>query len=148
MQNSIEKVIELSASVARVWRALTDHKEFGEWFRVDIEGPFAVGEVSRGLMTHPGCKNMRWEAKVVRMDAERLFSFEWCPFAHDPDGDYSNEPNTLVEFRLESTSDGTRLHLSESGFNDLPDIHRVDVLRSNTHGWNEQVKNIIAHVQS
>ena len=28
----IEKQIELKAPVSRVWRALTDYREFGEWF--------------------------------------------------------------------------------------------------------------------
>jgi uncharacterized protein YndB with AHSA1/START domain len=32
MNDSIEKQIELKAPVSRVWRALTDHREFGECF--------------------------------------------------------------------------------------------------------------------
>ena len=51
MQDRIEKDIELKAPVERVWRALTDHEEFGEWFRVKLEGPFVVGDVSRGQIT-------------------------------------------------------------------------------------------------
>jgi uncharacterized protein YndB with AHSA1/START domain len=39
MNDLIEKQIELKAPVSRVWRALTDHHEFGEWFRVKIDGP-------------------------------------------------------------------------------------------------------------
>jgi uncharacterized protein YndB with AHSA1/START domain len=34
MTDRIEKTIELEAPVSRVWRALTDHQEFGTWFRV------------------------------------------------------------------------------------------------------------------
>src|SRR5471030_991549 len=45
MTNSIEKRIELQAPLTRVWRALTDHREFGEWFRVKLETPFAPGEI-------------------------------------------------------------------------------------------------------
>ena len=44
----IEKRIELKAPPARVWRALTDHREFGEWFRVKPEGPFVVGKTTKG----------------------------------------------------------------------------------------------------
>ena len=40
----IEKRIELKASVGRVWRAITDSKEFGQWFRVNLESPFTPGE--------------------------------------------------------------------------------------------------------
>jgi uncharacterized protein YndB with AHSA1/START domain len=39
MSNSIEKQIELKAPLSRVWRALTDYREFGEWFRVKLDGP-------------------------------------------------------------------------------------------------------------
>ena len=43
MTDRIEKRIELKAPVSRVWRALTDHREFGEWFRVKMDGAFCAG---------------------------------------------------------------------------------------------------------
>jgi len=149
MQDRIEKSIELKAPIARVWRALTNHEEFGEWFRVKLDGPFVVGEVSRGTVTFPDYEGLKWEATVVAMEAERLFSFTWCPYAHDEDRDYSKAPKTLVEFRLEPISNGTRLVISESGFNNLPDdALRIDALRSNTQGWNIQAANLAAYVES
>lgn len=148
MEDRIEKVIELAAPVSRVWRALTDHEQFGQWFRVDLDGPFVVGELCRGRMTYPGYEGMKWEATVQVMEPERLFSFSWCPYGEDPDIDYSNEPQTLVEFRLEPTSSGTRLTILETGFSALSDAFRVDALHNNTQGWNEQAKNIAAHVES
>jgi uncharacterized protein YndB with AHSA1/START domain len=148
MQDRIEKTIELKAPVARVWRALTDHKEFGQWFRVELEGPFAVGEVSRGQVTYPGYEHLKWEATVKAMDTERLFSFRWCPFIN-PDNDYSNEPTTLVEFTLEPTPEGTRLSISESGFGALPDDERrVEAFQRNAQGWDAQAENITRHVES
>ncbi len=56
MSNSIEKRIELKAPVSRVWRALTDHREFGEWFRVKLDAPFVPGQVSRGHILYPGLR--------------------------------------------------------------------------------------------
>jgi uncharacterized protein YndB with AHSA1/START domain len=84
MTDRIEKTIELKAPVARVWRALTDHREFGQWFRVRLEGPFVPGQVAHGNITHPGYEHLRWEAVVQRMEPERLFSFTWHPYAIDP----------------------------------------------------------------
>jgi uncharacterized protein YndB with AHSA1/START domain len=148
MQDRIEKTIELRAPVSRVWRALTDHEEFGQWFRASLEAPFKVGEVSRGRITASGYEQFRWEATVQAMEPERLFSFTWCPYSDNPDADYSREPQTLVEFRLEPTASGTRLHICESGFAALPDDRRrVDAFRMNTGGWNEQARNIAAHVE-
>src|SRR3954465_9077930 len=106
MDDRIEKRIELNASTSRVWRALTDHREFGEWFRVKVDGPFVAGQVSRGHMTYPGYEHVRWEAVAQKMAPERLFSYTWHPYAVDPNVDYSAEPPTLVEFRLEETAAG------------------------------------------
>jgi uncharacterized protein YndB with AHSA1/START domain len=150
MTDRIEKRIELKASVSRVWRALTDHREFGEWFRVKLEGPFVPGQVSRGQMTYPGYEYIKWEATVQKMEPEKLFSFTW-PHVKSLDraeysGDYSNAPTTLVEFRLEKTKNGTLLTLTESGFDQLPGDFRLEAFRRNEGGWAEQMKNIEIYV--
>ena len=146
MSDRIEKQIELNAPVSRVWRALTDHNEFGQWFRVKLDGPFVPGQVSRGHVTYPGYEHLRWEAVVQKMEPERLFSFTWHPAAVDPNLDYSQEPSTLVEFRLEKTPSGTMLYLTEFGFDKLPAHRRTDAFRMNEGGWSIQMKNIEEHV--
>jgi uncharacterized protein YndB with AHSA1/START domain len=146
MNNSIEKRIELKAPVSRVWRALTDYREFGEWFRVKLEGPFVPGQVSRGQVIYPGYEHLKWEAVVQKMEPEQLFSFTWHPYAIDPKIDYSNEPPTLVEFRLEKALSGTLLLLTESGFDNIPKDRRLEAFRMNDGGWTEQMKNIESHV--
>ncbi len=142
----IEKRIELKAPVARVWRALTDYREFGAWFRVKLDSPFTPGEVSRGHITYPGYEHLKWEAVVQRMEPEKLFSFTWHPYAVDPKMDYSMETPTLVEFRLEKTANGTLLLLTESGFDKVPAGRCLEAFRMNDGGWSEQMKNIESHV--
>ncbi len=115
MEDRIEKRIELRASVSRVWRALTDYREFGEWFRVALEGPFEPGKPVRGRITWPGAEHLIMTATVQRMEPERLFSFTWHPYAIDPNIDYSLEPETLVEFTLEAIPEGTLLVVVEFG---------------------------------
>ena len=146
MNDRIEKQIELKASPSRVWRALTDHREFGQWFRVALQGPFVPGQVTRGHITHPGYENLHWEVKVHRMEPEQLFSFFWHPYAVDPNVDYSQETPTLVEFRLQEIPGGTRLVVTESGFERIPAHRRPEALRMNTGGWAQQVENIAEHV--
>jgi len=147
MTDRIEKTIELKASIDRVWQALTDHEEFGAWFRVKLESPFLVGEASKGRVTHPGYEHVVWEARVVAMEKPRLFSYTWHPYAIDPEIDYSHETPTLVEFRLEPIPAGTRLFLVESGFDALPAERRELALRMDETGWTQQMKNIEAHVE-
>jgi uncharacterized protein YndB with AHSA1/START domain len=148
MTDRIEKTVELKAPVSRVWRALTDHEEFGTWFRVRLDGPFVLGEVSRGNIAYPGYEHLRWEAVVQKMEPERLFSFTWHPYAIDPNADYSREPPTLVEFTLERTATGTRLRVVESGFDKLPPERRDEAFRMNDRGWSIQTENIARHVES
>jgi uncharacterized protein YndB with AHSA1/START domain len=146
MTHRIEKQIELKAPVSRVWRALTDYREFGEWFRVKLDGPFVPGEISRGHITYPGYEHVKWEAVVQKMEPERLFSYTWHPYAVEPKKDYSKETPTLVEFKLEKIPDGTLLVVTESGFEKIPSQRLADALRMNDGGWAEQMKNIESYV--
>jgi uncharacterized protein YndB with AHSA1/START domain len=142
----IEKRIELKAAPARVWRALTDHREFGAWFGVKLEGPFAPGQRSRGQITYPGYEHVALEAWVEKMEPERLFSFRWHPYAIDPKVDFSKEPTTLVEFTLEKAGSGTLLQVVETGFERIPHGRRAEAFRMNDSGWAEQMANIEKHV--
>ncbi len=81
MTDRIEKTIKIKVPVSRVWRALTDYREFGAWFRVRLDGPFVPGQVSRGQITYPGYEHYRWEAVVQKMEPERLFRL--CPLKPD-----------------------------------------------------------------
>ena len=146
IEKRIEKRIELKAPVSRVWRALTDHREFGGWFRVKLDGPFVPGKVTHGQVTYPGYEHLKWEAVVQKMEPELLFSLTWHPYAIDPNVDYSKEPSTLVEFRLEKIPSGTLLVLTESGFEKIPSDRRLEAFRMNDRGWTEQMKNIEAYV--
>jgi len=148
MQDRIEKKIELNAPIARVWRALTDHEEFGEWFRVRLDGPFVVGEISTGRITYPGYEHLVWRAEVKAMEPEHLFSYTWHPGAVDETFDDSSEPATLVEFTLEATDSGTHLVIVESGFASLPESRYAEALRLNDSGWTAQIENIKSHVES
>jgi uncharacterized protein YndB with AHSA1/START domain len=144
--NQIEKQIELKAPVSRVWRALTDYREFGEWFRVKLEGPFVVGKVAEGFITWPGYEHLRMEVMVQKIEPERYFSYTWHPYALDPKVDYSNETPTLVEFTLEKTAKGTLLKVTESGFDKIPSARRLEAFRMNDNGWAQQMKNIESYV--
>ncbi len=147
-QDRIEKRITLRAPPARVWRALSNAREFGTWFRVDLHDDFVPGATVRGKLTYPGYEHLTLEMKIERMEKERLFSFRWHPHAIDPTIDYSNEPMTLVEFRIEPTADGTLLVVTESGFDAIPTARRVKAFEMNSNGWAEQLKNIDQHVRS
>lgn len=144
--DQVEKKILLKAPRSRVWRALTDANEFGAWFGVKLEGGFATGQRIKGRITSRGYEHVTLEVTIERMDSEELFSFRWHPYAIDPKVDYTSEPTTLVEFRLEEAPAGTLLTVVESGFDRVPKERRAEAYRMNSSGWDAQIKNIERHV--
>ena len=142
----IEKTIVLRAPRSRVWRAIADAREFGSWFGAKLEGEFAPGVRVSGRITTPGYEHLIMEITIERVDPERLFSYRWHPYAVDPGVDYSGEPTTLVEFRLEEVAGGTELTVIESGFDRIPVSRRAEAFRMNEQGWAEQMRNIERHV--
>jgi uncharacterized protein YndB with AHSA1/START domain len=146
MNDRITKTVELKAPIERVWTAITDHEQFGQWFRARLDGPFVLGQTSTGRITYPGAEHFKWRATVVRMEPPHLFAFTW-PHPADPHADsYDGAPETLVEFRLERLGEGTRVTIVESGFEAVPAERRATALRENDGGWEEQTRNLRAHV--
>ncbi len=142
----IEKQILLRAPRSRVWRALTDAREFSEWFRVKLTGEFRAGQRITGPVTYPGYEHLTIEAWVERMEPESYFSFRWHPNAVERSVDYSKEPTTLVEFRLEEVSGGTLLKVVESGFGQIPAARRAAAHKANSGGWEGQLQAIERYV--
>ena len=144
----IEKTIVLKAPRSRVWRALADAAEFGAWFGAKLRGPFTPGARVQGPVTYPGYEHVTMDFTVERVEPEHLFSFRWHPDAVEPGVDYSCEPTTLVEFRLEEVPGGTRLTVVESGFDRIPLSRRARAFEDNEAGWAQQMKNVERHVSS
>jgi uncharacterized protein YndB with AHSA1/START domain len=147
----IEKKILLRAPIKRVWRALADSKEFGNWFGMKFDGPFTPGAVMRGVLSptkvnaevakaQKSHEGMVFEITIEQMEPEQLFSFRWHPYAVDRDVDYSAEPATLVAFALEQVADGVMLTLTESGFDQIPLARRAKAFTANEGGWGMMVK--------
>jgi uncharacterized protein YndB with AHSA1/START domain len=146
MKNEIEKQIDVKAPLSRVWRALTDYREFGQWFQVRLDGPFVPGQACAGAMTYPGFEGKPFTVVVKEIQPERLFSYTWHPYALDPDRDYDAEPQTLVVFTLHEIAGGTRLTVNESGFDSLPADRREEAFSMNEGGWEAQLQNVARHV--
>ncbi|WNZ76887.1 SRPBCC family protein [Pseudomonas sp. P105] len=141
----IERKILLKAPRSQVWRALANAEAFGQWFGVALEGRrFVAGERTQGQITYPGYEHLIWDVAVERVEPERVFSFRWHPYAIEPQVDYSQEPETRVQFELEDMDGGTLLKVVESGFNDIPEARRLKAFRMDSRGWDEQMANIEA----
>jgi uncharacterized protein YndB with AHSA1/START domain len=147
MTDRIEKQMIIKAPRSRVWRALADKTEFGEWFGAKFgPGTFTAGEKASGNITNPGYEHLLMTMELVEVSPESRLSYRWHPYAIDTNIDYSSEPTTLVTFTLEEVEEGTLLTIVESGFDQIPLHRQVDAFRMNDRGWTSQLKNIERHV--
>ena len=147
MSDRIEKTVELKAPVSRVWRALTDHKEFGTWFRAELDVPFVLGKTTRARSIYPGYEHIKWEMRITQMDPERVFAFTGGVYDTKPGDACAADPPTTTTFTLEPIAGGTRLRVVEAGFDKYPPDRRAAAWRGNDEGWDIQMKNIAAHVE-
>ena len=138
----IEKQVNLDAPRSRVWRALTDVKQFNAWFGVTLTSPFVPGAEVSGQMANPKYAHLAMSIWIETIQPERFFSFRWHPYAIEPGVDYSAEPTTLVSFTLEEVAGGTKLTIVESGFDAIPASRRAKAFSMNSAGWDGQAKNI------
>ena len=138
----IEKVVTLDAPRSRVWRALTDYKQFNQWFGVALTKPFTPGAAVSGLNTHPKYSHITLTIWIESVEPERFFSFRWHPYAIEEGVDFSAEPTTVVSFTLEDAGPGTRLTIIESGFDAIPESRRAKAFTMNDRGWTAQLENI------
>lgn len=143
----IERKLLIKATRSRVWRALAEAGEFGDWFGVNFKGKaFIAGQHVQGKITHPGYEHLTMDVQIERIEPEKLLSWRWHPAAIDPKLDYSQEPTTLVVFELQEVEGGTMLWVVESGLDQIPLARRAEVFRLNSSGWEAQMENIKKYV--
>ena len=133
----IDREIEIQAPPERVWRALTNAEELSAWFHVKIEGEITAGGDVWMTSVHPEHAGQRWPVRIVELTPPRRVVWHWHPGAVDPAVDYSREPQTTVTFTLERSGQGTRLSVSETGFDRISLERRAKALSDNSQGWTE-----------
>jgi uncharacterized protein YndB with AHSA1/START domain len=145
----IERKVTINAPRSRVWRAISDAGEFGDWFGVNFKDKaFIAGKLIQGKITYPGYEHLTMEVLIERIEPEHLLSWHWHPAAIDSKVDYSQEPTTLVVFELKDVVGGTLLTVVESGLDKIPLARRAEAFRLNSSGWDEQMSVVKKHVET
>ena len=146
----IERSIVINAQRERVWRALSNAEEFGDWFGANLKGQtFAPGQRARGQIKYPGYEHVYFDVVIERIEPRDLLSYRWHPAPIDPAVDYTVEQPTLVTFTLrDAPGKGTLLTIVESGFDNVPPHRRLEAFRLNSNGWDGQIGNIVRHVNA
>jgi len=147
----IEKKIVLKAPREKVWRAISDSRQFGAWFGADLDGPFVAGEWLTGRIAptrmdpeiaklqepHAG---MPFAFHVDGVESHRRISFRWHPYPLAQAADLAREPMTTITFELEDADKGTRVTITESGFDQLEAARRDAAHAANDAGWDHQLR--------
>jgi uncharacterized protein YndB with AHSA1/START domain len=144
--NSIEREVVVQAQVSRVWKALTDIGEFSQWFGVQAKGKFQPGARVDMVVTYRG-KRIEFFVTVEEMQPERRFSWKWHPGGDQSDRP-ADEPPTLVVFELTPEAKGTRVKVTETGFDKISLVRRARVFEDNSGGWTEQMENLRKYVDA
>jgi len=148
MSDKIEKTATLKAPLAKVWDAISDSAAFGAWFGMTCDGPFVEGRTVKGAIAKTQVDDeiarhqepyvgMPCELRIERVVPFELLSFRWHP-GGDPDMG-PDAPMTLVTFELEEVPGGTRLTITETGFEALPLERRAKAFADNEGGWEAQL---------
>jgi len=158
LPDTIRKEILLKAPLERVWNAIANASEFGAWFGMRFDQPeFRPHSLMTGFIkptevnddvaaAQKPYEGTAFEFRVNDIVPMKSISFSWHPYAVDKTHDYSDEPMTLITFTLEEAAGGTRLVLTESGFDRIPLERRAEAFRMNEGGWAMQMRLIEAYL--
>jgi uncharacterized protein YndB with AHSA1/START domain len=144
--SKIERKTVIRAPRERVWRAITEVAEFSKWFRVETAGPFQSGARVKMISTHESCMGLEFWITIEQIEPGRLFSWRWHPGMPEEGIDYSVEPMTLVEFRLEDAPGGTLVTVTETGFDQISLARRARIFEENDKGWEFQMHSLTGYV--
>ena len=137
----IDRVVELAHPPEAVWAALTTADGLAAWFGDRAAIDLRPGGAARLEWTAEGSVG---ELRVERVEPPHVFGFTWRV-----DGMPADDPRrTYVEFTLDATATGTRLHLVESGFAQLPDAGHRAGHASHSEGWTRELGELVAHLDA
>jgi uncharacterized protein YndB with AHSA1/START domain len=136
----IERIVQLPLPPSEVWPALTTAEGLGAWFGQQAEIDLRPG--GRATITFEGGTTV--EMRVERVEAPHVFAYTWR-LPNLPDDD---PRRTYVEFTFRPAGDGTQLHVTESGFAQLPVDVRRETYESHRQGWSRELDELIEHLDA
>ncbi|HET8841506.1 MAG TPA: SRPBCC domain-containing protein [Ktedonobacteraceae bacterium] len=129
----IERSIVIKADRERVWQAITTPEHIAKWFEQVHFERLAVGEV----LTF----GREGDGSIALVEPMERFGFRWQIAWPHP-------AQTLVIFALETVPGGTRVIVTEQGFEALPEEVRTEHFKRNTQGWAAVLDNLVAYMTS
>jgi uncharacterized protein YndB with AHSA1/START domain len=138
MQDTIKRQMIFNSSRQKVWDAITKVEFICQWFSTDIDMPkLEVGEELTFRWSPPHGYS---RAIIEIVEPITHFAYRWENQGVDQSLPVSEVPKTLVSFVLDDVNEGTRLTLTESGFEALANAGVV--FQENSSGWDSELKEL------
>jgi uncharacterized protein YndB with AHSA1/START domain len=139
--DTITREITVDAARTRVWEVITQATHLGRWF----------GDAGAEIDLRPGGRlTLSFEGhgtsvgRVERVEEPAAFSFRW---ARTRETEPAPGDETLVEFTLTETADGTLVQVRESGFASLTG-DAAGYRRGNVDGWAEKTAELQRYLET
>ncbi len=134
MQDTIERSIDITAPLDRVWDLVT---EPGWW--VPTDAPVTADRTPGAVVVRESEQWGRFPVEVVELRPQTYAAFRWSPTY--PGGELTPGRTTLIEFTVTPTDDGARVAVKESGFAELDATEEVKAtgIQNNSDGWTAQL---------
>ncbi|GCE25190.1 hypothetical protein KDA_06740 [Dictyobacter alpinus] len=127
----ITQSIVIQAERSRVWRAITMPEHIAKWFQPIHFERFAIGEA---VTFDRGAKG-----SIAIIEPMERFGFHGQIALSHP-------AQTLVIFTLKTVPEGTRLTVTEQGFEALPEEVRESYFKGNMQGWEKVLSNLTVSI--
>jgi uncharacterized protein YndB with AHSA1/START domain len=122
---TVERNIWINAPRERVWQAITDDKQIQQWW-----GDYwSIPALQVGATIEFGDADDPMHATIAVLDPPSQFTIQW-----PPQEQYHNI-EILTIFRLAEENGGTRVSVTETGFEALPDDIRQKRYDSTGEGY-------------
>ena len=136
--DEVRREVVVEAPLERVWRAITEADQLVHWF------PDKIAEVD---LRPGGAIRIEWQdgefddGTIDVVEAPSRFAFRWHGAGFD-------SPETLVEFTLEPTADGTRVVVIENGFSKVREEKRESAWHDNDGGWAKELGELKTYLEA
>jgi uncharacterized protein YndB with AHSA1/START domain len=139
---AVERSIWIAAPRERAWRAVTEPEQLDQWYATYYRWEIPALQVGTTIKFYNKDDDTDIQLATIEVvDPPRQFTLRWQPNQQYP------ATTLITTFLLEEENGGTRVTISESGYESLPDDERQQWLDATGAGYTMSMENLKAHLE-